>query len=102
MVQMPLKPSPGFLSGLITASNISIYAALVALDANTNWPKTVRALHCIATGTVNLSDGTHAVGVALPAAQMIIFAATGYANQGIYLDNMIVSAGGTLACYLFT
>jgi hypothetical protein len=36
----------------------------------------------------------------LPAATLLQFSTAGYSD--IYLDNMIVSGGGTLALFLFT
>ena len=97
---MPLTPAPGFLSAQITATGISIYAALLALDPAQNWPKSARGVGMIVTGTVNLFDGTHAVSTVLPVATLLQFSTAGYSD--IYLDNMIVSGGGTLALFLFT
>lgn len=97
---MPLTPAPGFTTALITATGISIYAALLALDPNENWPKSARAVQMIVTGVVTLSDGTHAVATNLPAATLLTFTTSGYSD--VYLDNMIVAGGGTLALYIST
>ena len=97
---MALTPAPGFLSALITATGTSVYAALVALDAAQNWPKSSRTVYFIVTGAVNLSDGKHAVATALPTGVLLAFSVGGYSD--VYLDNMIVSGGGTVAIYIFT
>ncbi len=99
---MPLTPPAGFLSALITASGISIYAALRALDPACNWPSTARSVHIVVTGAVTLTDGKHLVATALPTGVMLPFGTQGYAQLGVYLDNMFVAGGGTLALWIFT
>lgn len=97
---MPFISSQGFLSAKITATGISIYKSLVALDPATSWPETVNRLLLFVAGTVNLDDGTHTGTDPLPAGWQPPFESGSASVKAVYLDNMIVRGGGTLTCYL--